>query len=776
MKVLASWLREFANPDVNNNELAHTLTMSGLEVDGVEKVAPYFSKVVVGEVIACEKHPNADKLNLCQVNIGNDTLQIICGASNVRANLKVAVATVGAILPGDFKIKKAKLRGVESNGMICSESEIGLADKSEGIMELDKNAPIGVDIREYLKLDDEIIDIDITPNRGDCFSMLGVARETSVNYDTALTTTSIPNIDITSQAIINTKVLTPKHCPKYLVRVIENIDNTKPTPKWMVDKLVRSGFATHSAIVDITNFVLLELGQPMHSFDLAKINGDISVRLASQGENLTLLNEDKVELDEKTLIIADNNSALAIAGVMGGMASSTSESTTAIVLESAFFDNVLIAGCARSYGLHTESSLRFERGVDFSLAERAIERATQLVLEICGGNAGEVISQISKENLPTRDEISVSFAKINQVLGFELDQDWIIKKFEALDFIISKVDAENISIIPPSFRFDINIDVDLIEELARIYGYDKLPTKTLKLNSHLKPQVIDKYDILNNLLAVGYNEVINYSFISDELADIFGGSVALLNPISSDLKIMRTSLVATLMKTVLHNKRYGKNNLKIFEVGLCFEGEDKNSQVEKVAGLITGKTTYNHLTKDREFDFYDIKADLETILPNFELGVSENKILQQGQRADIIVENEVVGIIGGLNPLISNKLGIDKCFVFELNLAPLLRANRLKYKKFTNYQASKRDISVLIAKKYSYQDIVDAIYDLKQEYLTQVDLLDVWLDETMDETEHSLTFSFNYQADDKTLTDGEIDTSVSKIVELLITKFNAQQR
>ncbi|WP_348676443.1 phenylalanine--tRNA ligase subunit beta, partial [uncultured Candidatus Thioglobus sp.] len=578
MNISTSWLREWINPNVTDEMLAEQLTMAGLEVDGIESVAPAFDNVVVGHVVSCEKHPDADKLNLCQVDIGeSDNLQIICGASNVRADLKVIVATVGAKLPGGLKIKKAKLRGVESFGMICSESELGMSDSSEGISELDSDAPIGQDIREYLDLDDNIIELDITPNRGDCFSVLGVAREVSANYNKAF---EMPKFEVDAQGAssISTSVSNAQACPKYLTRVIKDIDNTIKTPKWMADKLTRSGQQVHSPVVDITNYVLLELGQPMHAFDFSKINGAIEVRNAKAGEVIELLNETTVELNNDTLIIADDSVPLAIAGVMGGMGSSTQDDSTQILLESAFFEPVSIAGKARNYGLHTESSLRFERGVDFNITEVAMDRATQLIVDICGGEASNINTCVDESALPELAPITITQEKIQKILGFELEANWIEEKFTNLDFEISSKTDHSWTIIPPSFRFDIRIPADLIEELARLYGYDKLPVQKLSLDANINAvseSMVDKYDIAQGLVSRGYQEVITYSFVSEQYQDLIdpdAKKITLSNPISADMSTMRSSLWAGLLQTVESNQRRGHTNARFFEIGLCFNG------------------------------------------------------------------------------------------------------------------------------------------------------------------------------------------------------------
>ena len=790
MKVLTSWLREFANPKISDDELAETLTMTGLEVDGINTIAPKFNGVVVGEIVSCEKHPDADKLNLTQVNIGSEVLQIICGAKNVRSGLKVAVATNGAILPGDFKIKKAKLRGIESNGMICSESEIGLADKSSGIMELDNNAKIGEDIRKVLNLDDTTIELDITPNRGDCFSILGVAREVCASYDLTIDYSKHYDFDSvikTSQkASISASVTSKKHCPKYLIREIKGIDNTKKTPNWLADILTRSGQSLHNPVVDITNFVLLELGQPLHAFDSDKIVGNLSVRLAKNAEKIKLLNEQEVKLSDKTLIIADDKTPLAIAGIMGGIASSTLESTTNIILEAAFFDNILMAGVARPYGLHTESSLRFERGVDYNLPEIAINRATELVLEICGGNAYDLVSEISEMDLPKRNEITIKYSKITKILGFEMSKDWILEKFQSLNFAIIENNIDTITIKAPSYRFDINIEADLIEELARLYGYDKLPTASLSLDASLKiNDNSNKYDLKNILIARNYNEVITYSFISPqmfELTEIAEHSrVELLNPISKEHSIMRTSIITGLLKTAVDNINRKQSDLRIFETGLCFNGIASDEQVEKIAGLITGKIVDNWLETDRECDFFDLKADVLSIIKSdsVEFIACENNLLQRGQAANILIDGEVCGIIGAISPQIKKQLSLPKSFVFEMDLARLNPKNTIKYKQFSIYQSSGRDIAMLFDKDITFTEIVKSIKSLQQKNLISIKLTDVWNGQESFESvdnKHSLTLSFEFQADDKTLTDEEIENSVTQILKLLIKKYKAEQR
>ncbi len=787
MNISTTWLREWINPKVSDEALAEQLTMAGLEVDGIAPVAPYFENIVVGFVLSCEQHPDADKLNLCQVDVGRaDALQIICGASNIRADLKVIVATIGAVLPNGLKIKKAKLRGVESFGMICSDSELGMADSSTGIAELDADAPIGEDIRKYLNLDDNIIELDITPNRGDCFSILGVVREVSANYELPF---ELPSFSIKTQvkSSINTSVSNTTACPKYLTRSILGIDNTVKTPQWMADKLIRSGQAIHSPVVDITNFVLMELGQPMHAFDATKIKGEIEVRNAKSGEKIELLNETTVALNEDTLIIADSNSVLAIAGVMGGLDSATQSNSTDILLESAFFEPVLIAGKARNYGLHTESSLRFERGVDFAITELAMDRATQLIVEICGGQASDVNACIDEASLPKLLPIAITQDKIHKVLGFELESKWIEKKFIGLDFEISSKTNCTWTVIPPSFRFDIRLPADLIEELARLYGYDKIPVQKLSLDANInavEEAQIDKYDIAQSLVTRGYQEVITYSFISEKyhnLIDANANKIALSNPISAELSVMRSSLWAGLLQSVESNQRRGHNNARFFEIGLCFSGVKADEQASKLAGVISGNRFDAQWSGDlMPVDFFDAKADLESLLKltgaKFEFSASEHPALQKGQTAKIISNDKQVGWVGALAPNVAKALSLPKCYLFEIDLAVLLTGKIAKYEAFSQYQQSQRDIALVLDEATPVAELIDSIKAMQQQNFVGVNLFDVYAGENIETGQKSIALNLVYQSLEATMDDEQVNNKVDEVLDLLQSKFGAVQR
>ncbi|SMN15928.1 Phenylalanyl-tRNA synthetase beta chain [uncultured Candidatus Thioglobus sp.] len=787
MNISTSWLREWISPVVTDEVLAEQLTMAGLEVDGIQTVAPAFSKIVVGHVVTCEKHPDADKLNLCQVDVGESELvQIICGAKNVRTGLKVIAALVGANLPSNFKIKKAKLRGVESFGMICSESELGMSDSADGIAELNSEAPIGQDIREYLDLDDNIIELDITPNRGDCFSVLGVAREVSANYGMAFV---MPDISVTAQgkSSVDTSVSNTATCPKYLTRTIKGIDNSVQTPKWMSDKLTRSGQATHSPVVDIANYVLMELGQPLHAFDLAKINGSIEVRNAKSGETIDLLNDSTASLKENTLVIADEKSVLAIAGVMGGESSSTQVTTTDILLESAFFEPVSLAGKARDYGLHTESSLRFERGVDFNITELALDRATQLVVEVCGGIASEITANIDESALPELTPITITKAKIQKILGFELDSNWIEEKFINLDFEISNKTSDSWTIVPPSFRFDIRIPADLIEELARLYGYDKLPVQKLSLDANInaiKEDQIDKYDVMQALVSRGYQEVITYSFISEKYQDLIDPSakkITLTNPISADMSTMRSSLWAGLLQTVESNQRRGYTDARFFEIGLCFDGVKADEQSNKLAGIITGNRFEAQWSEELQaLDFFDAKSDLESLLTltsaSFAFEAAEHPALQKGQSAKITLNGKSVGWIGALSPIIQKELSLPKCYLYEIDLEVALSGNISKYQPFSSYQQAQRDIALVVDQSTPVAQLTDAINELNQVHFVGVSLFDVYQGEHIEAGKKSVALNLAYQSLEATLADDEVNAKVNEVLALMKDTFGATLR
>lgn len=787
MNISTRWLREWVDPKVSDIELSEKLTMAGLEVERVAPVAPPFKGLVVGYVVSCVKHPNADKLSLCEVDIGVDSnLQIICGAPNVRKGLKVVVATVGSVLPNNLKIKKAKLRGVESTGMICSEAEIGLSDCHDSIMELDSSAILGENARTCLDLDDHIIELDLTPNRGDCFSVIGIAREVCANYDLSL---FLKNYEAKQEGSksFKAKVSNPNACPKYLTRIIEGIDNNAITPKWMAQRLQRASQQLHSPVVDITNYVLLELGQPMHAFDLNKINGNIDVRMAKSGEKLELLNEQTVSLNKNTLVIADQKSAIAVAGVMGGMKTATQPDSSEVLLESAFFDSIAVSGVARSFGLHTESSIRFERGVDFNITHQAMERATELVLDICGGKASAINECIDSSTLPKLETILITREKISSVLGFDLDPSWIESKFKFLGFNITKKNNNSWAIIPPSFRFDIRIPADLIEELVRLYGYDKVPVQRISIDANISQKSqskVSSYDISQALVNKGYQEVITYSFISNEYHDLIDPSakkITLKNPISDDMSIMRSSLWPGLLQTVEMNQRRGHHNARFFETGLCFSGISVDDQRHKIAGIICGERFESQWgSPEREVDFFDAKSDVESLLSlsanDYLFEVAEHPALQAGQSAKISRNGQLIGWIGALSPHLQKKLSLPKLFLFELNQSDIEQRKVSNYESFSSFQASQRDIALVVTKDVNADQLIHAIQSLNQEYLIEVNLFDVYEGKHIEKGKKSVALNLTYQSIEATLTDNQLNEQVEDIITHLESKFSAKLR
>jgi len=594
MKISENWLREWADPALTSEQLVSQLTMAGLEVDSTEAAAPSLNKIVVAELTSCEKHPDADKLNLCHVNDGSgEPVQVICGAANVRTGLKVAFAQVGAELPG-FKIKKAKLRGVESFGMICSEQELQMAESSDGILELPADAPVGIALTDYLEMNDTLIEIDLTPNRGDCLSIAGVAREVWANNAMTPKPPAVLDVPATIDDVFDVELINDQACPRYVGRIIKGVNAAAETPLWMKEKLRRCGLRPISPVVDVTNYIMMELGQPMHGFDFDKLQGGIRVRNAETGEKLTLLDGTELECRDDTLLICDHSKALAVAGIMGGLDSSVQDDTHDILLEAAFFSPEQIAGKARSYGLHTDSSHRFERGVDPELQKRAIERATSLVLDIMGGSAGPVFEQKVQENIAANPAIKLRHQRIERLLGISVEPQRVEEILQGLEMQVSP-DQQDWNVIAPSYRFDINIEADLIEEIGRIIGYNNIPgtqeAAHASMDSFTETQVSVNH-LRDVLVARGYYEAINYSFVSPELQAILHPghkTLSLANPISADMSEMRTRLLPGLIQSLQHNINRQQSRIRLFETGLCFIPESEGLlQRTHIAAVVTG--------------------------------------------------------------------------------------------------------------------------------------------------------------------------------------------
>jgi phenylalanyl-tRNA synthetase beta chain len=792
MKFSEQWLREWTNPDVTTAQLSHQLTMAGLEVDAIEDVAAPFTGVVVAKVLKVEKHPDADKLRVCQVDAGQDEeLTIVCGAANVREGLHVPAALIGAVLPGNFKIKKSKLRGVQSFGMLCSEQELGIAESADGLMELPPDSPIGTDIREYLQLDDNSIELGLTPNRGDCLSIAGVAREAGVLNNSAVSGPDINAVKATTDATFPVKITDTEHCPRYLGRVIKGVNPNAATPMWMIERLRRSDIRSLTPLVDVTNYLLLELGQPMHAFDLNKLVGGINVRLSNKGESLELLNESTIELDDSSLVISDDNGPVALAGIMGGEPSSVTEETTDIFLESAFFTPNLIAGKARQYGLHTDSSHRFERGVSPDLAAVAMERATQLILDICGGEVGEVTNVTIEDNLPKRATVSLRHSRIELVLGMSIERADVTNILHRLDMEVTETDM-GWDVVAPMFRFDIEIEEDLIEEVGRIIGYDHLPVRMIASSPELpeQPEALNhKEQLRQKMIERGYQEAITYSFVDPSVSALLDPAkepIKLANPISSDLSVMRTTLWSGLLPAVRHNVNRQQERVRLFETGLSFiNSDDEIIQHEKIAGVICGPIVPEQWSENaRTPDFFDIKGDCEALLSLVStdakiefISDSSNTALHPGQAARIDIDGKMVGYVGAIHPTIAEKLDVPaKTFVFEMETEALLKGDVAAFKEISKFPAIRRDLAFVVDSKVEAKSVFDSIHESAPEFLTNLKLFDVYEGEHIDSGRKSLALGLTLQAQSRTLTDDEVDSAVNTIVNNLNKKLGATLR
>ena len=791
MKFSEQWLRGWVNPQVGRDELVARLSMAGLEVDSVTPAAGVFSGVVVGEVLSTEQHPDADKLRVCQVSNGTETFQVVCGAPNVRPGLKIPFAMIGAELPGDFKIKKAKLRGVESNGMLCSQAELQVGEGNDGLMELPADAPVGEDIRVYLYLEDASIEVDLTPNRGDCLSLAGLAREVGALYAAPVARPSVTTVPAVHDEVRPVEVLAPAACPRYLGRVIRNVDLSKPTPLWMVERLRRADVRSIDAAVDITNYVMLELGQPLHAFDLAEINGGIRVRMAEEGEKLVLLDGQEVTLRSDTLVIADHTRALAIAGVMGGEHSGVSASTRDVFLESAFFDQIAVAGKARSYGLHTDASHRYERGVDWKLAREAMERATGLLLEITGGEAGPVIETVNEQYLPSIAPITLRAARISQMLGMEMDSAEIERLLSALGLAISADGAGQWRVEVPSHRFDISLEVDLIEELARLYGYNRLPVRYPQ--ARLAPQAkaearSDLPELRRLLVARGYQEAITYSFIDPKQFELFSPGVEpllLANPISNDMAAMRASLWPGLVKSLQHNLNRQQDRVRLFESGLRFVGQLEGLKQEPMlAGVVCGSRLPEGWAQGRDVvDFFDVKADVEAVLgfagalDSFTFVPGKHPALHPGQTARIERDGREVGYVGAIHPELSKNLGLDRpVFVFELVLAEVALGKMPKFQELSRFPEVRRDLALLADRDVAASAVLEVIRENAGEWLTDLRLFDVYQGKGIDPHRKSLAVGLTWQHPSRTLNDDEVNTTTQNILTSLEKRLNATLR
>jgi phenylalanyl-tRNA synthetase beta chain len=794
MKFSELWLREWVNPSVSTDELTHQITMAGLEVDDVLPVAGTFTGVKVGKVVECGQHPDADKLRVTKIDVGEEELlDIVCGAPNCRQGIKVAVATVGAVLPGDFKIKKAKLRGQPSHGMLCSFSELGIDVESDGIMELSDTAEIGKDFRDFLELNDVTVDVDLTANRADCFSIRGLAREVGVLNRADVTEPAFENAANTIQDTIEIDVQAPAACPRYLGRIVKNVNVKAQSPLWMQEKLRRCGIRSIDAVVDITNYVLLEQGHPMHAFDLSKIEGGVVVRMAEQDEKLTLLDGNEAKLSIDTLVIADQNKALAIAGIFGGEHSGVTTDTQDILLEAAFFAPDHIRGRARKYGLHTDASMRYERGVDYSLQYKAMERATQLLVDICGGEVAPIVAAESDAELPKPNKVALRREKLDSLLGHHIADTDVVEILERLGLSVATTDT-GWSAIAPTWRFDIAIEQDLIEEVGRIYGYDNIPNQhpvaALTMHNHVEADMPLKR-VRNLLVDRGYQEAITYSFVEPEQQKLVVPGVeplVLPFPISADMSAMRLGLIQGLLNTVVHNQKRQQPRVRLFEYGLRFvpseQAENGMQQEPMLAGVIAGTRGEEHWDiETTTVDFFDLKGDLEAVLEltanekAYSFAPTSHPALHPGQSAAIIVDGQEVGVIGTVHPELERKFGLNgRTIVFEIEWSAINTKVIPEAVQLSKFPANRRDIAVVVDDSVASGDIVKACLENGGEFLVDAKLFDVYVGKGVEEGKKSLAIALTLQSVERTLEDSDIAGAVNSIVTHISESFGASLR
>ncbi|NNM69485.1 MAG: phenylalanine--tRNA ligase subunit beta [Gallionella sp.] len=776
MKFSENWLRTLVNPAMSSDELSHLLTMAGLEVEGMDAVAPAFNNVVVAEVLEVIKHPNADRLNICQVNIGGiQPLTIVCGAANVAAGVKVPCARIGAVLPGDFNIKQAKVRGIESFGMLCSAKELGLAESSDGLWLLPDDAPVGTTLRDYLELDDHVFTLKLTPNRGDCSSLLGIAREVSALTASPCTPPAIEVQKTTLNEQLKITVADATACPAYYGRLVHGVNAAVGTPAWMRRRLERSGQRPINAVVDITNYVMLEMGQPMHAFDAKKLSGGVTVRRATPGESLTLLNEQAVQLDESVLVIADDVRVLAMAGIMGEKNSGVGTPTTDVFLESAFFHPDAIAGRARRFGLATDSSFRFERGVDFSATRQALERATQLLVDICGGRVGEISAACGA--LPARPSIALRRSRVVRILGIDLSNEQIAALLARLQFAFN-ANGDDYRVTPPSFRFDLSIEADLVEELARLYGYDNIPAIAPKTSLTMLPCSESRHPmsrIQQTLVARDYQEIVSLAFIEEQVErDLCGNPnpLALQNPIASNLAVMRSSLIGGLVDALRFNLNRKQTRVRLFEAGACFAKIDGNYvQTQHLSGIAYGTSQpeqWGFATKT--VDFYDVKADVAALFAPLALRfvAATHPALHPGRCAQIHSGQNIIGWLGELHPQWQQQYGLPLAPIwFELELDALLQSKVPRMQEIAKFLPVRRDIAVLVDESVTVHALLDAMTRASAPMVQEIALFDLYRGKGLEPGKKSLAFRVLLQDTHKTSTDTEIETSIAVLVDAL---------
>jgi len=790
MRINLDWLREWIDLRSDADELAERLTTAGLEVEAVLDVAPPFSGVIVAEIVGTQKHPGADQLKVCEVSDGSTIISVVCGAPNAEPGIRAAFAPVGANLPGGTHIEKVRVRGTWSNGMLCSAKELGIGEDGEELLAVDSDAPVGTPLREYLKLDDAILDIDLTPNRGDCFSILGVAREISAIYQDKLKIDTIPPVVEVIDEQLPVTVKASAACPSFFGRVIRNIDIKTSSPAWMKERLRRAGIRPINPVVDITNYVMVELGQPLHAYDLGQLQDEVIVRFAKKNEKLTLLDGQKLDLEADILVIADKKSAVGIAGIMGGQRTAVEKNTTDIFLEAAFFVPEVIAGRARRYGLQTDASLRFERGVDSRQQGRAIERATALLLEITGGEVGPLTSTVDQSALPKNIFIELRKKRLEMLLGIRLLKKQVERILKTLQMELES-SKEGWKVTPPSFRFDLNIEEDLVEEVARFIGYEKIPS--IPEVSHSRKNLGEgnefSGDYISDLMvARGYTEVINYSFVDESFEHTINPdneSVYLENPISTQMKVMRRSLWPGLISTAKLNISHQQNRLKIFEVGKQFiHKKESVKETEVVAGLVTGSVLPEHWdTKARDVDFFDVKIDIEVLLSvggrsgDVKFLAEKHPALAPGQTARIYLAKESIGWAGVLHPQLQTDLGIKQNIIlFSLQTKNIFQKGYQAFQSYGKFPWVRRDLAVVLDEAVTASELITEARKAGGKLLQDVVIFDVYRGTNIDFGKKSVALGLILQDTSRTLGDEDADKAVKAVARAVKLVFGATIR
>lgn len=791
MKFPQSWLEDWVRPELPSAALAERITAAGLEVDGVAAEGEGLERVLVAEVVEAARHPDADRLSVCQVNYGaDDTVEIVCGAPNVRPGLKTPLALPGTKLPNGLKLRKSKIRGVVSNGMLCSAVELGLGSESDGIMELADDAPVGEALTAYLNLPDTVFDIDITPNRGDCFSVLGVARDVAALTGKRLLAPEMTPVIPATDTTYAVDRPVPEACPRFAHCVVTGIDANATSPLWMTERLRRSGLRAIHPVVDVTNYVMLELGQPLHAYDMDKLDGPIRPRFAEKGERVTLLDEREIELHPDTVIITDDSGPIGMAGIMGGLSTMVTEETVNVFFEAAFWPQDVMAGRARSYGMHTDASVRFERGVDPAGQLRAVERAVELLVGIAGGEAGPACDEIDEHLLPQRSSLSLTAKRLAQVLGADIPGDEVTEILTSLGFAVTAEDGRW-QATAPSYRFDIAIEDDLVEEVARIYGYDRIGESTAYAQMPLAEVAETSVDIdraADALAARDYHEVITYSFVDESLDALVSGepsTLALSNPISSEMSVMRASLWSGMLQSAASNVARQQERVRVFEIGNTYHGSlEAPKEVTRIAGVALGDKHDVHWSSSAQsIDFYDIKADVEMLLSmagwseDAAFRATSHAALQPGQTAEVLRGEERVGFVGKLHPNVAAKFELKQdVFVFELDVEKTFATRVPVAEAISKYPAVRRDIAVVVDESVIAAELSDAVRRASPELIRRVNIFDVYRGPGIEAGRKSVALGLILQETSRTLVDVDADAVVDAAVQIIKREFGGQLR